>query len=142
MTPTRRAVLASGCAASAALAGCSLLSEPSQVDIQLYNYTSDSQMVRVELVQPGAADHSDADVLSRQFDIPAPADGESAGTHRAQDIAERQPYIVRALPKFGNGQTYHYHYFPGENTSAEDTGYIDLRLYRREVTDDVYVRFG
>lgn len=144
MKPTRRELLrVSGSAVTVGFSGCQdpLLSDVPRVDLELYNYTADAQQVRVQVLRTDRDDHSDAEVFFRDFEVPAPTDGESAGTHTEEDIVERRSYVLRVQPKYGNGQWYHHHYYPGESTTNDDNTYSDVRLYREDTTGDVYPRF-
>lgn len=144
MSLTRREmVLLSGSAVTVGLAGCQtpLGSETSRIDLELRNYTDEAQSVRIRVLRTDREEHNDAEVFAREFEVPAPEAGESAGTLVERDIIERRPYILRVQPKFGNGQWYHHHYYPRESGTHEDGGSFDIRLYRDEESGDIYPRF-
>lgn len=144
MSPTRRdALRLTGCAVTAALSGCQvpLLSDQHRVDLRLFNYTADPQQVKIEFLRTDRQEYNDANVFSREYEVPSPPEDESAGTLMDEDIVDRRPYILRAQPHYGNGQWHHYHYFPGESTSGPEHAYVAVRLYRRENGDAVYPRF-
>lgn len=109
--------------------------------MQLVNYTSDPQPVQIRILRTDRDEYSDAEVFAREFNVPAPADDESAGTLGEEDVVKRRRYTLRVRPKFGNGEWHHYHYFPGKSTTDEDGPYFDIRLYRNEITGNVYPRF-
>lgn len=139
----REMLLLSGSIATTGLAGCQapLVSESPRIDIELYNYTSDRQPVQIRILRTDRDEYSDAEVFAREFDVPAPSAGASAGTLKEDDVVERRPYLLRVRPKYGNGQWYHHHYYPGESTTEKDDSHFDVRLYREEESGDVYPRF-
>ena len=142
INPTRRELLVlSGATVVTGLAGCQApsVAQTPRVDIELYNYTAEEQPVRIRVLRTDRDEYSEAEVFARNFEVPAPPDGESAGTLVEHDIAERRPYLLRVQPKFGNGQWYHHHYYPGESSTDEDV--FDIRLYREEEGGAVYPRF-
>ena len=149
MQLTRRTLLAGSTAALTSLAGCQLplLSNAEQVDLELFNYTPTPQPIKISLLRPEKDEFSEAEAFSREFEVPPPDDGESAGTLDIRDVADRRQYLVRAVPKFGIRPPYQYRYFPGENTTASDNPYIDVRIYPNcyfrdcDNTEGVYVRF-
>lgn len=144
MSFTRREmVLLSGSAVTVGLAGCQapLASETPRIDLELRNYTDTEQPVRFRVLRTDREQYANAEVFSRQFEVPAPDAGESAGTLVERDIVERRAYILRVQPKFGNGQWYLHHFYPRESTSDGDGGSFDIRLYREEESGDVYPRF-
>lgn len=141
---TRREILvASGTVVTAGLSGCQtpLFSETASIDIELFNYTADPQQVQIQVLRTDRDEYGEAEVFSRNFEVPAPAEDESAGTVREENIVERRPYLLRARPKNGNGQWHHHHYYLSGSTTDEDSAYFDVRLYREEATDIVYPRF-
>lgn len=143
MSPTRREIiLLSGSAVTAGLAGCQapLRAHSPQFDLELANYTDQEQPLRIRVLRADSEEYNEAEVFAREFEVPPPEAGESAGTLVERDIVERRPYILRVQPKFGNGQWYHHHYFPRESTT-DDAGSFDIRLYREEESGDVYPRF-
>jgi hypothetical protein len=140
---TRREILPiSGSAVVTGLSGCQvpLLSEPQRVDLTLYNYTTDPQEVKIEILRSDEESISNAEVFARNLQVPPPTGSDSAGRLQREDIVEDRAYILRALPKYGNGQWHHYHYYSGEYQGGENPSF-DVRLYRDEQTNTVYVEF-
>ncbi|WP_193308435.1 hypothetical protein [Halorubrum halophilum] len=126
------------------LAGCQapLVSGPPRIDLELYNYTPDPQPVQIRVLRTDRDEYDDARVFSREFEVPSRSDEASAGTLKENDIVERRPYLLRVRPKFGDGQWYHHHYYPGESATDEDSVSLDIRLRQEESTGDVYPRFS
>lgn len=144
MAPMRRRILlAVGSALTASLSGCQtpLLSDPPRIDLELYNYTADPQPVQIRVLRTDSDEYDEARVFSREFEVPPRSDDASAGTLDEDSIVERRPYLLRVRPKFGDGQWYHHHYYPGESATDEDSASFDIRLRREETTGDVYPQF-
>jgi len=137
MPSTRRSYLAGAGLLASGLAGCAdVLSGGESVDLVLSNYTAETQPVKVELLEEAGETHGGALVLGRDFEIPAPSGDETAGTVRAADVAPRDRYLVRVLPKWSDGRWRHHHYYP----DAADA--IGVRLHRDGATGGLLVRFG
>ncbi len=144
MTPSRRkTLLAAGATLTAGLSGCQgrLLSDPPRIDLELYNYTADPQLVQIRVLRTDKNEYDEARVFSRELEVPPRSDDASAGTLGEDSIVERRPYLLRVRPKFGDGQWHHHHYYPGESANDEDSTAFDIRLRREETTGDVYPLF-
>lgn len=138
----RQALLISSSTVAAGLSGCQVppLSETQRVDLKLYNYTTDPQQVQIEILRSDEESIRDAEVFARNLQVPPPTGSDSAGRLQREDIVEDRAYVLRALPKYGDGQWHHYHYYSGEYQGGENPSF-DVRLYRDEQTDTVYVEF-
>lgn len=134
---SRRSFLASGSAALAALSGCQggLTGSRELLDLVLYNYTDEPQPLQLEILRDDREAHNEAAVLDREFDVPPPGDGESAGQVSESDAVARRRYTLRVLLRNGRFETHHYHFYPGEASR------IAVRIYRDQNTGTLYVRF-
>jgi len=143
MSLHRRSLLIGSVAIAASLSGCSdLFSRRSPtIDLAVANYTGDRQPLEVELLDANADRYGDALVFDREFEVPPPGDGETAGVVREHDVVPRRRYLVRVLLKFGDGQWRHHHFYPGEETTDPESEEIVVGVYRDEDTDDLSVRF-
>lgn len=121
------------------LSGCqsAIGVDSSSIDVKLYNYTNDPQSLKFELLRTGNHSYDDALVAEREYEVPPPEGGESAGTIGETEIAKERAYIVRILLRNSDGEWFHHHFYPGE--SAEEM--VDIRIYSREETNRLYVRF-
>jgi len=142
MPSNRRSFLLGSSAFVSSLAGCvDLGSSTHMVDLNLANYTTERQPLRIEILREDADEYDAGLVLGRKFTIPAPKAGEPAGTVRKSDLVERRPYLVRTLLKYGRGQRDEYHFYPGENATDPEASYIDIRVYQDDDTNELYTRF-
>lgn len=120
-------------------AGCqsNLDLDPAPIDLKFYNYTNRVQPLKLELLRTGNHTHDAAAVVDRNFEVPQPEDGESAGTLRKPGIAKRQAYVARVKLKYGDGTWAHHHFYPDDAEYNE----VGIRIYAREQSDRLYVRF-
>ncbi len=141
---TRRKTLAAGSTVVTGLAGCQRLAptDTPQLDLELVNYTARPQPIQVSLLHPENSEFSEAQVFCREFTIPKSEANETANRLIAESVADRDRYLVRAVPKFGAEFSYHYHYYPGESSTDPAEGRITLRVYEKESEEGVYVRFN
>lgn len=138
--PSRRESLVLGGSTLAVLvSGCQTVLNVgrSPIDLQFYNYTDRTQPLKLELLRTGNRTHGAAAVVDREFEVPPPSGDEPTGTVRKPDIAERRAYVVRVLLKYGDGTWAHHHFYPDDSSHNQ----VDIRIYPREQTDDLYVRF-
>lgn len=139
----RRTFLLGSGGAVASLAGCADVFSAStpMVDLDLANYTAETQPLKLELLRTDRDDHGGALAFAREFELPPPSEDESAGVVREPDVVQRRRYLVRVLPKFGRGQWHHHHFYPGEDATDPDSEEIFVALYRDEETENLYFRF-
>lgn len=131
-------MLAAGSALLVPLSGCvgESLSSGSQLDLVLRNYTDERQPLQIEVVSDDGT--GDGSVLLREeFEIPPPADGETAGTLRRSDVVPARRLLVRVRLKFGRGTWNHHHHVP----DADGAEAIDIGVYRDEDTGALYSRY-
>ena len=135
----RRAVLTAAGAVTVPLAGCStaLTDRDEALTLVLRNYTAKPQSLQLELLTPEGSDTGDARVMRREFEVPAPAEGASAGVTRQPDVAPYGRYIVRVRMKSGRGEWEHHHFVP----DSTDAGEIDVGIYRADASGELYTRF-
>lgn len=135
----RRTFLIGSSAALVPLAGCldGVLTNRSNVDLNLFNYTDEEQPLKIELLPDGSDANGGSLEFEREFNLPPPPEGDSAGVVREADIAPQRRYVVRVLLKFGRGEWDHHHHYP-RPTGPSD---IDIRVYRDEETGALYTRF-
>ncbi|MEF8757668.1 MAG: hypothetical protein V5A33_05490 [Halobacteriales archaeon] len=143
MSLRRRAFLLGSSGVVASLSGCTDVFSTSSptVDLNLANYTAETQPLKLELLRTDRDDHGDANVFAREFELPPPPADEPAGVVREPDVVQRRRYLVRVLPKFGRGQWHHHHFYPGEDGTDPDSEEIFVALYRDDETENLYVRF-
>lgn len=139
MISRRRSLLAGTSALMVPLAGCltDFFGNRPDLGLTLRNYTSDPQPLQVEILRDDGSDINEARVLRREFEVPPPTGDETAGAVRNDDIVPHGRYLVRVRLKFGGGEWDHHHFVPGRSGPAE----IDIRVYRDEVTGELYTRF-
>lgn len=139
----RRSFLISGCTVVASLSGCleTMFTDGSKVNLSIFNYTSETQPLLIEILQENSDEYSDALVFDREFKVPPPQGDESAGVVRESNIVSRRRYLVRVLPKYGRDQWRHYHFYPGESSTDADSESLNIRIYRDEQSDELYTRF-
>lgn len=135
----RRNLLTGSCALAVPLTGClnGLTGKGEEVHLILRNYTSQPQLLQVELLKPEGNNETDAEVMRREFEVPPPAGDEPAGVTRKPDVAPHGRYLVRVLLKSGRGDWDHYHFVP----STSEAGQIDIGIYRDDASGDLYTRF-
>lgn len=143
MTLRRRSFLIGSSIIAASAAGCAdpVNGNRPKIDLELFNYTADEQPLIVEVLRVDTDEYSEARVLNQEFSVPPPREGESAGVLRESDVVPRRRYLLRVLPKYGRGEWYTHHFYPGESTSDPDSERFDIRIYRDEETEALYVRF-
>lgn len=139
MTLKRRALLTGSGLVVSSLAGCSRVFDDggSDVTLQFYNYTPDTQWLEVQALREDKDEYSEAHVLRQEFEIPPREEGDIGGL-RESDILERNRYLFRVLFKHGTDELFTHHYYPGE----EGGGFLTIRIYGEEDTDEKYIRFG
>lgn len=93
--------------------------------------------MQLELMRTDKPTSEGAMALNKEYRVPAPEDGSSAGTIRGTDIAPERKYLVRVLLKNGRFERFHAHYYPDES----ETGIIDISIYRDEATKNLFVDF-
>lgn len=131
-------MIAAGSALLVPLAGCvgESLSSRSQLDLVLRNYTAEPQPLQVEVLSDEGSSGGSV-LLDDEFEIPPPADGETAGTLRRTDVVPARRLLIRVRLKFGRGTWNHHHHVP----DADGAEAIDIRVYRDEDTGALYSRF-
>lgn len=110
-------------------------SESDMVPLAFYNYTAETQPLKIDILPENEDTDSTNAVVNREFEIPPPQEGESAGVVRELDIVQRRRYVIRVLFRNGNGQWHHHHFYP------DDSDQLLVRIYREEETESLYARF-
>lgn len=144
MTPSRRRFLtAAGAAATTSLAGCQRLrrSSAGDVDLRVLNYTAEPQPLRLVLLRPAAGEYESALTFETELTVPTAEGDYPAGRTVRRNVADRRAYVVRVLPKYGDGSWLHHHFYPGEPASEPEGATIDGRLHRAESANELDVRF-
>ena len=86
-----------GGAAAAGVVGSVDLPLPRpRLTINAMNFASDAHRLDVECYRTDVAERSEAFVYSREFDLDAPEEGESATVVRAENSLTSRKYLVRA----------------------------------------------
>jgi len=139
MPSTRRKILIGSSVAIGAIAGCQgvNLGESPQIGLILRNYTDKEQPLRLKLLHEDKSELDEASVLKTNYTVPAPGEGDSAGTIRETDVVPERRYIIRVLLKNGRFERFHSHYYPDGSTNDD----IVIRIYRDETTENLFVDF-
>lgn len=121
---SRRAVLATGVASIASLAGCSSLSfESPMLDVALENHTDTAYEIFLRVLQVDSdLSQSDAKISDERISI------DSDGKIRLEDVAEVQQYVIRYY-RFteSHGRVAdqgHIHYYPEYDGEDDLIGFI------------------
>lgn len=123
------------------LAGCQTRQKSTKIDIEIVNYTSRVQPLQVSLIDPDNSEYSEAQVYRKEFQIPPPEGEKNTNQTIEPNIADRDKYIIRSKPKFGEEELYHYHYFPGEAATDPEDSEIIVRIYESGTEELVYIEF-
>lgn len=135
----RRTVLTGTGALTVSLTGClhDLTGNGEKVSLILRNYTSQPQLLQVEILKPERSDKSQGEVMRREFEVPAPTGDEPAGATRKPEVAPYGRYLVRVLLKSGRGEWDHHHFVPSSNEAVQ----IDIGIHRDDGSGELYTRF-
>ena len=111
------------------------------LDLEVSNYTTKTQCVIVEILQPDKYGYESALVVQREIDVPPPRGEKFAGKISEADIATRRPYILRAVVWNGDGQWRHHHFFPGERATDPNRESLTIHIYQDEEDGELYLKF-
>ncbi|KTG09506.1 hypothetical protein AUR64_17205 [Haloprofundus marisrubri] len=143
-TSRRKALAVCGATSLASLAGCGSVSfgssEPPQLELSMTNFSSEPQLLNLELLRTDADTRNEARVLDRSFELAASEGrGEAYSVPESPTVEDRR-YLLRAsLSGRPRRSQTHYHYYPDCRDADIETSVLAVDVFEDSERPEPYV---